>query len=148
MLWFCLVLEWVIIIGGLSVGYYFFTKKKKRQCQIYATIDGTNAAQISIQKITSTLQLDFVTISKDIASMSMNHYDYPLLKGAYIDVGNQCIVLAQKALDKTSKKGKSIPYSISESKEIITVTCKSCGAENTKEKGATKNCEYCGSPLK
>ncbi|NCA80197.1 MAG: hypothetical protein EOM76_08455 [Sphingobacteriia bacterium] len=51
-----------------------------------AKIDGTNAAQISIQKITSTLQLDFVTISKDIASMSMNHYDYPLLKGAYICV--------------------------------------------------------------
>lgn len=147
-LWFWLALEFTVIIGGLALWSYFLTKKKKRQTQIYAIIKAANEKQISMQKLISTLQLDFTAISKDIESMSLNHYDYPLLKGAYIDIGNQYIVLDPKSLERLEKKQKKHSRFSNECKEIITVNCKNCGAENTIVKGIAKNCEYCGSPLK
>lgn len=142
------VLLFAIIISGLSLWNASLTKKKKRQSQIYAIIIGAKSNAIPMQKLTSSLQLDFTAISKDIESMSINHYDYPLLKGVYIDIGNQYIVLDSRSLYKVEQKQKKHSLSNNECKDISTVICKNCGAENTKENGIAKICEYCGSPLK
>lgn len=142
-----LALEWVAIIVGLSVLSYYLTKKKKRQTKIYSIINDANAVQIPMQKIMSSLQIDYNSISKDVESMSLNHYDFPLLRDAYIDAGSQCLILATSSIEKVLKKKNKHSFSNNDAKKIIIVTCSHCGAENTKETGSTKNCEYCGSPL-
>lgn len=69
--WIWLVIEWIVIVGGLFLLTYFLNKKRKRQSQIYSIIVEADSEIVPIQEIVSALQMDFSAVSKDINSMSI-----------------------------------------------------------------------------
>lgn len=142
MVWVWLIIECVVIIGGLYLFAFFANKEKKRQSQIYSIIIDADSEIIPMQNIMSALQMEFSAVSKDINAMSIN-WNYPLLKGSHIDIGKQILVLSRERLEKQrrttariSKKQYVIDHTV--------IECKHCGAKN--KKGSIE-CEYCGSPL-
>lgn len=143
MTWVWLIVEWVVIVGGLLLFAFFANKKKKRQSQIYSIIVDTDNETIPMQNIMSALQMDFTAISKDINAMSING-NYPLLKNSHIDIGKQILVLSRERLEKQRRKNAKINKKQSFIDDTI-IECKHCGAKN--RKGAANECEYCGSPL-
>ena len=143
MTWVWLIVEWVVIVGGLLLFAFFANKKRKRQSQIYSIIVDADSETIPIQNIMSALQMDFAAISKDINAMSING-NYPLLKNSHIDIGKQILVLSRERLEKQRRKNAKINKKQSFIDDTV-IECKHCGAKN--KKGATNECEYCGSPL-
>ena len=107
MTWVWLIVEWVVIVGGLFLFAFFANKKRKRQSQIYSIIVDADSETIPIQNIMSALQMDFAAISKDINAMSING-NYPLLKNSHIDIGKQILVLSRERLEKQRRKNAKI----------------------------------------
>ena len=140
MTWLWLIIECVVIIGGLFLLTYFLNKKRKRQSQIYSIIVDADSETIPLQNIMCALQMDFVSITKDINAMSINR-EYPLLRNAHIDIGRQTLVLSAERLEKVHKKKNGKNAHNTESNGI---QCRNCGATN---KCNAIECEYCGSPL-
>lgn len=143
MTWVWLIVEWIVIVGGLLLFAFFANKKRKRQSQIYSIIVDSDSETIPMQNIMSALQMDFAAISKDINAMSING-NYPLLRNSHIDIGKQILVISKDRLEKQRRKTSKInkkQYSIDQS----VIECKHCGAKN--KKGSSSECEYCGSPL-
>ena len=60
---------------------------------------------------------------------------------AYIDHDTNCIIFAKK-----QEQSKSTNTNINTS-NMVTVTCKGCGAVNTIQKGTVGECDYCGTPI-
>ena len=143
MIWVWLIVEWVVIVGGLFLLAFFVNKKRKRQSQIYSIIVDADSETIPMQNIMSAFQMDFSTVSKDINAMSING-NYPLLRNSHIDIGKQILVISKDRLEKQRRKISKFnnkQYSTDQS----VIECKHCGAKN--KKGSSRECEYCGSPL-
>lgn len=49
MIWIWLIIEWIVIIGGLCLFAYFVNKKRKRQSQIYSIIVDADSETIPMQ---------------------------------------------------------------------------------------------------
>ena len=143
LIWIWIVIEWIVIIGGLFMLSYYYNKKRKRQSQIYSIIIETNSEIVPIQEIMSALQMDFSAVCKDINAMCIN-WNYPLLKNSHIDIGRQNLVLSKERLEKLRKKTQ-LQKRKQSGKEPTVIECKHCGAKNQKING--NECEYCGSPL-
>lgn len=94
MTWVWLIVEYVVIVGGLLLFTFLVNKNRKRQSQTYSIIVDLDSETIPIQNIMSALQMDFVAISKDINAMSING-NYPLLRNSHIDIGKQILVLSK-----------------------------------------------------
>lgn len=150
MTWLWILLGFVAFYGGLITLCVFMIRREKRQKKIYTVIKNYEDNAIPMQTIVRALHIEFEVVAKDVDSMSDN-INFPLLKGAYIDYDHQTLVLANDATDKKLEviKNQLFPKqkTFFQKKIYITVTCKYCGAENKKEKGSVKECEYCGSPL-
>lgn len=69
----------IVEFAGIFLLLYFLNKIQKRRQQIYSIIVDADSENIPIQNITSALQIDFSTVSKDITAMACG-YGYPLLK--------------------------------------------------------------------
>jgi uncharacterized paraquat-inducible protein A len=82
--------------------------------------------------------LDFVM--KDIQKMIDKKY----FLNAYIDMRTNEIVLQRKNVQAEFVP----PSAVNTPVEMATVSCRSCGAVNSIQKGAAAECEFCGSPLK
>ena len=107
MTWVWLIVEWVVIVGGLFLFAFFANKKRKRQSQIYSIIVDADGETIPMQNIMSALQMDFSTVSKDINAMSING-NYPLLRNSHIDIGKQILVISKDRLEKQRRKTSKI----------------------------------------
>lgn len=142
MTWVWLVVEWVVIVGGLLLFTFFANKKRKRQSQIYSIIVDADSETVSILNIMSALQMEFSAVSKDINAMSINR-NYPLLRGSHIDIGKQILVLSRERLEKQRRKTSKINKKQYSTDQTV-IECKHCGAKN---KRGSIECEYCGSPL-
>lgn len=143
MTWVWLIVEWVVIVGGLFLFAFFANKKRKRQSQIYSIIVDADGETIPMQNIMSALQMDFSTVSKDINAMSING-NYPLLRNSHIDIGKQILVISKDRLEKQRIKTSKINKKHSAT-DLTVIESKHCGAKN--KKGSSSECEYCGSPL-
>lgn len=143
MIWIWLIIEWIVIIGGLCLFAYFVNKKRKRQSQIYSIIVDADSETIPMQNIMSALQLEFAAVLKDINAMSING-NYPLLKNSHVDIGRQILVISKDRLEKQRRKTLKINKKQNFT-EYTVIQCKHCGAKN--RKGVSNECEYCGSPL-
>lgn len=143
MTWVWLIVEWVVIVGGLFLFAFFANKKRKIQSQIYSIIVDSDSETIPIQNIMSALQMEFSAVLKDLKAMSING-NYPLLKNSHVDIGKQILVLSRERLEKQRRKNAKINKKQSFIDDNV-IECKHCGAKN--KKGAANECEYCGSPL-
>ena len=137
---------WLILLAeivGVGVLLYFFNKTQKRRSQIYSIIKESDSETIPMQNIMSALQMEFSVVLKDLKAMSING-NYPLLKNSHVDIGKQILVLSRERLEKQRRKNAKINKKQSFIDDTV-IECKHCGAKN--KKGATNECEYCGSPL-
>jgi 26S proteasome regulatory complex component, contains PCI domain len=121
-----------LILNGIKI------KKRNRRFKKYVGLISVEN-QTSLENIaSSTMQsLDFVT--RDIQKM----IDKKFFLNAYIDKETNEIVLQRR-----NTEGKFAPAAANAPVEMITVTCKGCGAVNSIPKGSVAECEFCGSPLK
>lgn len=136
-MWIALIL--IVEITGVGILLYFFNKTQKRRNQIYSVIKDSDSIIIPLQNIASALQMDFVSLTKDIKTMSYNGY-YPLLRYSHIDISRQILVLSQEKFEKAHK----IKKDKSGNQKLAAIKCERCGATN---KSNSTECEYCGSPL-
>lgn len=68
---------------------------------------------------------------------------------AYIDVQNDCIVLpsVQQKTQVQAASTINVANVTQKAIEYVTCNCPNCGGINKIEKGATAECDFCGSPL-
>lgn len=74
---------------------------------------------------------------------------------AYIDKNTNCIKIINRqnanvnaVQHNNSNQQPSIPSTVSQAVEMVTVKCSGCGGINTIQKGAVGECDYCGSAIK
>ena len=63
-MWIALIL--IVRNTGVGILLYFFNKTQKRRNQIYSVIKDSDSIIIPLQNIAIALQMDFVSLTKDI----------------------------------------------------------------------------------
>lgn len=152
------VIVLVVLYGGFGVWAFLFNKNKKRAAQIYSITEKDTDDTIPLRNFTCAFQEDDIKVFKYI-SWTINRANqpaggYPLLKGAYIDYGKQCLVLANGIREKITYKKNKKHLGFINQKELKcqsgknAIVCNHCGATNKIQPNGKNECEYCGSPLK
>lgn len=137
-----IVLVFLCIAAALILNGIKIKRRYKRFKKYIGLISVEN--QTSLDDIAnSTMQsVDFVT--KDIQSM----IDKKFFLNAQIDRAANQIVLQKRTVQQQFASAAAGNSADNAPAEMITVTCKNCGAINSIQKGTPAECEFCGSPLK
>jgi hypothetical protein len=127
-----------LVLNGIKI------KRRHRRFKKYIGLI-TVENQTSLENIaSSTMQsLDFVT--KDIQKM----IDKRLFLNAHIDRKTNEIVLQRRnTMAEAELAASAHAEAVNKPVEMVTVTCRGCGAVNSVKKGTAAECEFCGSPLR
>lgn len=126
-----------LAIAALLIYYGVKTKRRLKRFKRYISIITTeNTASLEEIAGKTSKSVDFVM--KDLQTMINKKY----FVDAYIDENAHEIVLK-----KREHKAASVQIESSTFSEMVTVTCKGCGASNSVQKGSSCECEFCGSTL-
>lgn len=131
-----------LIIIGISIILIIKGAKIKRLIGRFKTYVNL----ISIENITSietiasrtSQSIDFVNADMKIM------IDRKFFENSYLDTKTNEIIISKQ--NATTPQSSNNVQAITT--EIETVICSGCGALNSRQKGLTSSCEYCGSPLK
>jgi hypothetical protein len=127
----------VIGFGVLLIYYGIKIKKRLRRFKNYIQIITTeNTTSLKSIAGKTSQSVDFVM--KDIKEMTYKKY----FVDAYIDENAYEIVLKNR-----ENNVNSVQVENNIASEMITVTCKGCGAANSVSVGKSNECEFCGSNL-
>ena len=134
--------NFLMTIMFISVGIWlnFTSRKMKATGDRYKKYISmiVNQSQTSIDNIASATGVSYEVAVKDLQKMIDSAY----FTGAYIDVGNREIILAQTQIPEPQKITE---FQTAMPQERV-VSCNGCGANN-RVTGNVGQCDYCGSPL-
>ncbi len=120
----------ILIISGANL------KKKCDKYNAYLNFINLNK-DLSLEKIAYATSNSIENVAEDLQTMVSEGY----IANAYVDMQNRCLVIKTNAPITIANKHITPP-------KQHTVSCPSCGANNTLTEGQVCECEYCGAPLK
>lgn len=132
-LWILGLIGVVVVLAGLR------RRKMRLEFRKYVaqlSVDPTG----TLENMAAATGVSVDTVKKNLAYMIRNRF-FP---DAYIDVRAGRLILASME-QKVNSGSVNIPE---QTIEYVTCHCPNCGGINKIAKGATVECDYCGSPIK
>lgn len=135
-----ILILWVLGLIGVVVVLAGLRRRKMRlEFRKYVaqlSVDPTG----TLENMAAATGVSVDTVKKNLAYMIRNRF-FP---DAYIDVRAGRLILASME-QKVNSGSVNIPE---QTIEYVTCHCSNCGGINKIAKGATVECDYCGSPIK